>query len=280
MKTSNGLIYRILLSLLSAVMIVLSCIFLNSLNRALKVAVVFIFTVGLIVFCLIDGRYKIALRISTVIIIAASIIVALYIVMELVGWIKYLDDFDVIRDFVLGTKQWGVIVYLLLTIFQVVFLPIPAAVTILIGVAIYGPLIAFILSLIGTYVGAIICFALGKSFGKKLVSWMIGRENADKYSKMLNEKGRWVFVIMLIFPFFPDDTLCLVAGTTSMTWKFFLLATLFTRPEMIAFISFFGSGEIIPYSGWGIPVWIGIFVLCIVLLVIASKLKKKLAKND
>ncbi len=279
MKTSNGLIYRILLSLLSSVMIVLSCIFLNSLNRALKVAIVFIFTVGLIVFCLIDGRYKIALRISTVIIIAASIIVALYIVMELVGWIKYLDDFDLIRDFVLGTKQWGVIVYLLLTIFQVVFLPIPAAVTILIGVAIYGPLIAFILSLIGTYVGAIICFALGKSFGKKLVSWMIGHENADKYSKMLNDKGRWVFVIMLIFPFFPDDTLCLVAGTTSMSWKFFLLSTLLTRPEMIAFISFFGSGEIIPYSGWGIPVWIGIFVLCIALLIIASKLKKKLAKN-
>ncbi len=273
------MIYRTLLALLCTVMIVLSCIFLNSLNRALKVTVVFMFTIGFIIFCLIEDKYKIPLRITTVIIIGASIIVAIYIVMELFDLIKYFEDFEVIRDFVLNTKQWGVIVYLLLTVFQVVFLPIPAAVTILIGVAIYGPFIAFVLSLAGTYLGAVICFALGKTFGRKLISWMIGKENSEKYGKLLNDKGRWVFVLMLLFPFFPDDTLCLVAGTTSMSWKFFLLSTLFTRPETIAFISFFGSGQIIPYSGWGIPVWIGIFVLCIALLIIAAKIKKKLTSK-
>ena len=279
MGSKRGLIYRTLLALLCTVMIVLSCIFLNSLNRALKVTVVFMFTIGFIIFCLIEDKYKIPLRITTVIIIGASIIVAIYIVMELFDLIKYFEDFEVIRDFVLNTKQWGVIVYLLLTVFQVVFLPIPAAVTILIGVAIYGPFIAFVLSLAGTYLGAVICFALGKTFGRKLISWMIGKENSEKYGKLLNDKGRWVFVLMLLFPFFPDDTLCLVAGTTSMSWKFFLLSTLFTRPETIAFISFFGSGQIIPYSGWGIPVWIGIFVLCIALLIIAAKIKKKLTSK-
>lgn len=275
MSIKKDLIIRIILALLSMVMIVLSCIFLNSLHRAIKIIIIFAFTVALIIFCLIEGKYKIPLRITTVITIGLSIIVFAYIFAELMGWIKYLEDFDAIKSFILSTKQWGIITFLLLTIFQVVFLPIPAAVTILIGVAIYGPWISFLLSLAGTYIGSIICFWLGKCFGKKLVAWMIGKDSAEKYAKMLNDKGKWIFALMLLFPFFPDDTLCLVAGSTTMTWKFFLTAMIIARPLIIAFTSFFGSGEIIPYSGWGIPVWIGIFVLCIVLLIIATKLKNK-----
>ncbi|MCH5164360.1 MAG: TVP38/TMEM64 family protein [Clostridiales bacterium] len=279
MAQRKDFIYRIILALLSAAMIVLSCIFLTSLHRAIKVIVIFLFTVGLVIFCLVDSKYKIPLRITTVIIVGASIIVVVYMIAEKFDWIKYLEDFDSIRNFILSTKQWGIITFLVLTILQVVFLPIPAAVTILIGVAIYGPLMAFVLSLVGTYIGSIICFWIGKSCGKKLVAWMVGKDSAEKYAKMLNDKGKWIFALMLLFPFFPDDTLCLVAGTTTMSWKFFLLAMLFTRPLIIAFTSFFGSGEIIPYSGWGIPVWIGIFILCIVLLIIAAKLKNKIINS-
>lgn len=279
MESKKSLWLRLLLALLSSVMIVLSCIFLHSLHRAVKIGVIFTFVVGLLIFWLLDERYKIPLRVTTVVIVAAAIIVSAYIVAELLGWIKYLEDFDAIRQFILDSKQWGVIIFLLLTIFQVIFLPIPSAVTILIGVAIYGPLVSFVLSLSGTYIGSVICFWLGKSFGKKLVAWMVGRDSAEKYAKMLNDKGKWIFALMLLFPFFPDDTLCLVAGTTSMSWKFFLFSMIITRPLVIAFTSFFGSGEIIPYSGWGIPVWIGIFILCIALLVIASKLKNKLLSD-
>lgn len=275
MQNKKNLVYRILLSLLCGAMIILSSIFLNSLHRAVKTCIIFLFTFGLIVFTLIEGKYKTILRITTVVMIGGSILTAIYIVAEIAGWIKYIEDFDAIRDFILSTKQWGIITFLLLTIMQVVFLPIPAAVTILIGVAIYGPLISFLLSLVGTYIGSVICFWLGKCFGKRLVDWMIGKENADKYAQMLNEKGKWIFALMLLFPFFPDDTLCLVAGSTKMTWKFFLLIMLATRPAVIAFTSFFGSGEIIPYSGWGIPVWIGIFVLSLVLIIVLAKFKKK-----
>ena len=279
MEQRQEFVYRIILALLSAAMIVLSCIFLTSLHRAIKVLVIFLFTVGLVIFCLVDNKYKIPLRITTVIIVGASIIVIVYMIAEKFDWIRYLEDFDTIRNFILRTKQWGIITFLVLTILQVVFLPIPAAVTILIGVAIYGPLMAFVLSLVGTYIGSVICFWLGKSCGKKLVAWMVGKDSAEKYAKMLNDRGKWIFALMLLFPFFPDDTLCLVAGTTTMSWKFFLLAMLFTRPLIIAFTSFFGSGEIIPYSGWGIPVWIGIFVLCIVLLIITAKIKNKIINN-
>lgn len=274
MNIKKILLYKIILSLLCVAMIVLSCVFLQTLNRALKVVIIVFFTLGVFIFCFIKN--KTIFRIATVFVIFFAVVIVLYIIVEQTRLLKYFEDFDAIRDFILQTKQWGVIVFLLLTIFQVVFLPIPAAVTILIGVVIYGPLVSFILSLVGTYIGSVICFWLGKNFGSKLVAWMIGKENFEKYAKMLNEKGKWVFVLMLVFPFFPDDTLCLIAGATTMTWKFFLISMILSRPIGIAFTSFLGSGEIIPYSGWGIPVWIGIFALCIVLLLLSSKIKNKL----
>ena len=262
--------------MLSLAMIIVSCIFLKSLNRTARVVAILVFTILFLIFCFIEKKFKSVIRISTVILIFCTIIVVFYVIFDKVGWLKYFRDFEIIREFILSTKQWGVIIFLILTILQVVLLPIPAALTIIIGVAIYGPFWSFVLSLIGTYIGSIICFWLGKSFGSKLVAWMIGKENANKYANMLNVKGKWIFVLMLLFPFFPDDTLCLVAGTTKMSWKFFVLSVLLARPFTIAFTSFFGSGEIIPFSGWGLPVWAGIFVACIVLIFIANKVKDKL----
>ena len=45
---------------------------------------------------------------------------------------------------------------------------------------------------------------------------------------------------------------------------------------MIAVYSFFGSGQIIPFSGWGIPVWIAIFCITLVLFLLLNKYKNKL----
>ena len=70
--------------------------------------------------------------------------------------------------------------------------------------------------------------------------------------------------------------LCLVAGISSMSYKYFITVICLTRPIMIAFYSFFGSGSIIPFSGWGIPVWIALFCLAFVAFLLLNKLKKHL----
>ena len=77
------------------------------------------------------------------------------------------------------------------------------------------------------------------------------------------------FYLRLIFPFFPDDILCIVAGLIKMRFRFFLLAVFICRTISIAVICFLGTGELIPFSGIGIPLWIALFaftVLCAYLL--------------
>ena len=81
---------------------------------------------------------------------------------------------------------------------------------------------------------------------------------------------------MQILPFFPDDILCLVAGLTKMNFPFFLVTMVLVRPAIVATYCYLGSGELIPFSGWGIPVWIAIAVVCVVLAVLSFKYQDKI----
>ena len=81
---------------------------------------------------------------------------------------------------------------------------------------------------------------------------------------------------MQLLPFFPDDVLCILAGVTNMNFWFYLIIMLVIRPIVIAVYCFFGSGTIIPFSGWGIPVWILVFVVFIVIGILTYKYQDKI----
>lgn len=262
---------------LNLCMTVLSCIFLADLHKIVKVLAVLIFLVLCIGIPSINQHiiYKLMLAASALL----AVLVGLYIILDLTGAIYIFKDFDIIRDFILSTGPWGIVVYSVIVVLQSIILPIPAAVIILIGVAIYGPLWAFVIVTIGTVIGSFVNFMLGRTFGKKLVTWLFGAEKVEKYTGFINKKGRGMFVLMLLFPFFPDDLICMLAGLSGMKTRFFMLAVTFTRPLMIGVIAFFGSGEIIPFKGWGIPVWIGLFLLAVVSFIIITVVKNKISKK-
>lgn len=262
--------------LLCAVMLVLTYVYLRYLPSFITV-VCFIVIAGLggILTAINVEKHPIIYKMLLFTICCLAAVLVVYIILYETGVIETIKSFDALKQIILDTKQWGVITFIGLTFLQVVLLPLPAAVTVLIGVAIYGPTISFILSTVGTILGSLVSFILGKIFGKKLVVWMIGAEKTDKYAELLNDKGRFIFIMMMLFPGFPDDILCLVAGITAMSYKFFLISIAITRPVMIAIYSFFGSGNIIPFSGWGIPVWIAIFCFAVLLFLLINRYKDK-----
>ena len=115
--------------------------------------------------------------------------------------------------------------------------------------------------------GSAFAFLLGRNFGKKLIVFMVGEETYHKWTKVLTD-AKYAFFVMMLMPIFPDDILCLVAGVTDMTWTFFAVTILLTRPIGIFMTCYLGSGDIIPFSGWGLAVWavFGAFVVTIVVL--------------
>ncbi len=131
-------------------------------------------------------------------------------------------------------KVWTVLLYMLVQFMQVSFIPIPAFITTAAGIAIfnnwYEPVIYSLIAIISA---SIFSFALGRWFGKPFVSYVVGRDNMQQYLKKTKGKERPVFFMMFLLPLFPDDILCMVAGITTMSYRFFIIMQLLTRPPAV-----------------------------------------------
>lgn len=158
-----------------------------------------------------------------------------YLLLKHFGIIDKFSSIEQISDMLNSKyKVITVILYMLVQFLQVSFIPIPAIITTSAGVMIfnnwYEPTIY---SLIAIIIASIFSFALGRWFGKSFVSWMVGKENMQQYLKKTKGRERPIFFMMFLLPLFPDDILCMVAGITPMSYRFFIIMQLICRPPAV-----------------------------------------------
>lgn len=180
------------------------------------------------------------------------------------------------RQFILSTGNMGIITYILIQAGQVVILPIPAAVIAIAGGLIYGPFVGGLYCSIGVLLGSNISYAIGRFFGFRVVAWISDEQNVVKYSNILNKKGKLFLPMAFLLPMFPDDILCLIAGLTRLDYKFFFISTTITRPISVICMCYFGGGFVIPFSGWGIPVWIVLSIIIAIVVVCTYKYQEQI----
>ena len=194
----------------------------------------------------------------------------------------YLDKFSSVesfRDYISSFGALAVFFFILLQFLQVVILPIPSFVTVGAGVLLFGPLKGAIFSTIGIILGSIVGFFIGRIFGYKVAKWLVGEDSLNKALNLIKGKDKVVLTFIMLFPFFPDDVICFVAGITSISPTFFIVMIFITRTITVFVSSYSFSGSIIPYNTWwGILIWIIIFAVAIVLSVIIYKNSDKIDK--
>lgn len=187
------------------------------------------------------------------------------------GFNELIENPDELRAEIDSYGNNSRLIYILIQLIQTTILPISNVATIIVGRVLYGKFQAALLTSIGVLAGSIISFGIAKFFGKKAIYWIVGKEQTDKYLKLLKGKANLVIFMMLLLPFFPDDVICFVAGLTPMSWLFFLITILLTRPLPIFLTSYFIDSQLIPFSGWGLAVWAGILIVFAVAAFIIKK---------
>ena len=223
-----------------------------------------------------DG-WKKFFRIAIVLLAIAGFLALVYFVLVWIGLWEKLNSVEKMRNFILDLGFWGRITFVFLQFLQVTFVPIPSTILTIAGSIIYGPLQGGLLSMSGILLGSVLAFLLGRVFGRRLVTFMVGKQTCEKWVRFLS-KARYTFFFMMLLPMFPDDVLCLVAGVTSMSWAFFVITNLLTRPIGIFLTSYLGSGQIIPYHGWGLVVWAIILVAVGILMWLVTKYDDRIEK--
>ena len=211
-----------------------------------------------------------------VIYMLSSILVIGYCILSKYGILETISTVDGLKNYILSTKEKGIYIYIIIQALQVVILPIPAAIICIVGSRIYGPFLGGLYCSLGILIGSFISFFIGKTFGYKIVAWIAGKENTDKYSAIIRKRGGFFLGLAFLLPMFPDDILCLIAGITNMKFKTFAWVTVITRPIGVICMSYFGGGHIIPFAGWGLYVWAVLLVFIVAIVVLIYKYQDRL----
>jgi uncharacterized membrane protein YdjX (TVP38/TMEM64 family) len=78
--------------------------------------------------------------------------------------------------------------------------------------------------------GVAVAYWMGRKWGKKAVKWVAGSdEEYEHWANIINKKGKWFYFLTVLLPIFPDDLLCLVAGSIKFDFKFFLFSNIVAR---------------------------------------------------
>ena len=215
------------------------------------------------------------MRASLFVLILVLIFVVAYFILKATGAWEKVNSIDKIRDIVQSGGMFSFLIFIIFQILQTTILQIPAIFVTIAGAVIFGRWPAFIMSYVAVMIGSLIMFWVGRKAGRKFLNWMIGKDTSEKWIDRMS-RGKYLFFLMMLFPMFPDDILCVVAGLTNMSFSFFFWTNILARGIGIACTVFFGSGAIIPFRGWGLIVW-GIIIIAIaVLFYLSVRYKNKI----
>jgi uncharacterized membrane protein YdjX (TVP38/TMEM64 family) len=151
-------------------------------------------------------------------------------------------DQAMIRDYLMGFGAWAPVISVLLMIAQALIVGIPASFVMFANGVAFGTSNGAVINIIGRLAGATISFSIARMLGKGAVEKMVGRiTHADRFERWMQRRGGWAVFASRAVPGMPSDMLSYVAGFTNVSWRTYLMATLFGfLPQSIVF-AWFGA---------------------------------------
>lgn len=172
------------------------------------------------------------------------------------------------------------------------FAPGGSSTFIALGVVLYGPTWqTFLLVFTGVIASSLAMDLLGRFGGAALIRKLFGEEDYNKGMKLIQEKGIVYLPFMYLFPVFPDDLLCCLAGMSKIKLWYHLLIITLCRGIGVATIVF--GVSIVPIeqftSLWDWIVAITVILFWVILAFLFARfldkkltayLKKKTSSNQ
>lgn len=277
MKKVKNPFLAIFLTICLLCLIVVTCCFGVIENRIyFALIMVFLCVMPILLFFSFAQKLDSFFRVCCIISGYFIIFFAVFITLKLTGMIDSLRDISALQDLVANTGSAGIFVYFGIMLLQVLFIPIPAVITIMAGGLLFGPTTAFLICTTGILIGSIMAFIIGRTLGKKVLKWIDREEVANKYLAILEKRGGVVLFLMFLLPLFPDDLLCVIAGLSNIKPREFILVSLVARTIGVAFITYFGSGSIFSSIWAKVLCYTIVAVIGLITVICVNKVKKRI----
>ena len=156
---------------------------------------------------------------------------------------------EAMQDYIGRFAPYSHLVYFLIQLLSVILAPIPSNVTALAGGLLFGTWPAFFLTFGAVASGSLLVFWLARALGRDFADRMVSRKLSEKYLDIIRAKAEIFLILAFLFPFFPDDVLCILAGLTNLPFRRFACIVLLTRPWGLLFASALGGAAL------SVPLW-------------------------
>lgn len=152
-----------------------------------------------------------------------------------------------LRKYILGYGNFAAVIFVIMYSLKPIALIIPTSLLSILAGNIFGPIYAFILSMIGCFFSASLAFGLAHILGKPFVDKIL-RGKTFKLDNRIEKHGFLIMLLMRLSFVFPYDPLSYAAGLTKMKYIDFILGTMLgIIPEMLSY-SFMGKHLSKPFS--------------------------------
>ena len=165
------------------------------------------------------------------------------------GFFAAASSMESLRSYIDRFAPYSHLCFFLVQFLSVVLAPIPSNITSVAGGVLFGTWPAFFLTYGAVISGSLLVFSLARGLGREFTDRLVSRKLSEKYQSILETKAPIFLALTFLFPFFPDDVLCILAGLTSISLRRFLVIMLLTRPWVLLFSCALGGSTI------SLPLW-------------------------
>ena len=177
------------------------------------------------------------------------------------GVFERINSVDELREVISGAGAWAGVVYFFLQMMTVIVAPIPSNISMMAGALALGFWKAMILGVLAVVAGSMIVFLAARALGRNAIQRFLDKGVMDKYLPVIEEKQDMFLFLTMLFPFFPDDALCMLAGRKNISLGRFTAIMILGRPWGLIVAALLGSGSLsLPIWAWVILVAVGICI--------------------
>ena len=152
-------------------------------------------------------------------------------------------------EYIARCAPWSHLAYFGVQLVSVIVAPIPSNITAAAGAYLFGLWPAFLLTWGAVTLGSALVFALARALGQQFVSQFVSQKLSEKYLDVIRRKRDVFLALAFLFPFFPDDVLCILAGLTAIPFRRFAATVVLARPWGLLFACALGGASL------HIPLW-------------------------
>jgi uncharacterized membrane protein YdjX (TVP38/TMEM64 family) len=169
------------------------------------------------------------------------------IVLWRTGFFQAMSSLAAMRDYIDRLAPYSHLAYFLIQLLSVILAPIPSNITALAGAMLFGTWPAFLLTTAAVCAGSMLVFALARMLGRSFADQLVSQTISARYLDVIRRKRDVFLFLAFLFPFFPDDLLCILAGLTDLPSGRFFLMVLLARPwGLLAACALGGSALSLP----------------------------------